>query len=340
MTMGRTFALGMLAVGALAWLGGLPFFGTGCATPRFGPRARGAQPTRPSAQAIALVRIPTPWYAPDCVVRSRFRDAVAEYEAIAALEDKYFILTEDRRFGGIYVWRSRTDAAAYYSEAWRSGVRQRRGAEPDVVLLDVTTDITGPTRIDGELLGQRSLSYPAVATLVLWNPAEGMGPGAVAAAAVDLEGMLRSFVVTSEGALGLVSLWATREHAEAGMSDARVSQLGAPSLRAFFEAPVLMDPDLTARVTRGDRTSVARAVSAGGRLPPIHSAGGRGCGQPLQLKRTARIRSTDSCCESTWHSDGSLRVPRARIGGREALADSLGEREGLRPDTPARNVRA
>jgi hypothetical protein len=33
-------------------------------------------------------------------------------------------------------------------------------------------------------------------------------------------------------------------------------------------------------------------------------------------------------------------VARARIGGREALADSLGEREGLRPDPPARNVRA
>jgi hypothetical protein len=33
-----------------------------------------------------------------------------------------------------------------------------------------------------------------------------------------------------------------------------------------------------------------------------------------------------------------MRVPRARIGGREALADSLGEREVLRPDPPARNI--
>lgn len=76
------------------------------------------------------MRVETPWYAPAFAVRSRFREAVPEYEAILALDDKYFILTDDGRFGGIYVWQSRSDAEAFYSESWRSGVRERRGADP------------------------------------------------------------------------------------------------------------------------------------------------------------------------------------------------------------------
>jgi hypothetical protein len=91
------------------------------------PSHRASSRVRPTAQTIGIVRVKTPWFAPKFVVRAKCRAAVPEYEAIAALDEKLYVLTEDGHFGGIYVWRSRADAEAYYSPAWRQGVRERRG---------------------------------------------------------------------------------------------------------------------------------------------------------------------------------------------------------------------
>ena len=110
---------------------------------------RDPNPVRTSGLTIAIVRVRIPWYAPAFPVRRGFRAAVPEYEAIPTLEDKYFTLTEDGYFGGIYVWHSRDAAQAYYSAAWRRGVRERRGTEPEVTPLDVVAVIDGGIRLEG-----------------------------------------------------------------------------------------------------------------------------------------------------------------------------------------------
>src|SRR3954463_6535465 len=67
-----------------------------------------------TSYAIGIVRIPAPWYAPRFLIARRFRAAVPAYEALPALVAKLFTITDDRRFGGIYLWRDRAAATAYY----------------------------------------------------------------------------------------------------------------------------------------------------------------------------------------------------------------------------------
>jgi hypothetical protein len=92
-------------------------------------------------------------------------------------------------------------------------------------------------------------------------------------------------------------------------------------------------PSAASRRGRSARCRCRRSSPAGPPAPWAIAAASTPAGTS-----TASARAAAS--ESTCHLDGSMRVARARIGGREALADSLGEREGLRPDPPARNVRA
>lgn len=79
-----------------------------------------------------VVRVPAPWYAPGFVIRSRFRDAVPEYQRIAGLQRKYFTLTRDGTLGGIYLWRDRAAAEAWFDAAWHARVQARYGAPGDV----------------------------------------------------------------------------------------------------------------------------------------------------------------------------------------------------------------
>jgi hypothetical protein len=205
-----------------------------------GPRPSSQAPSRvrPTSQAIGLVRVRTPWFAPKFVVRAKCRAAVPEYEAIAALDEKLYVLTEDGRFGGIYVWRSRVDAEAYYSPAWRQGVRQRRGVDPQVDLFDATAVVEGSTRIEGAALGERSLAYPAWATLRLWRAA---AAPALAESLGEREGMVRAFIVTQPERIGFVALWSSRALAVAASGRSELGRFGAPEVSDGFETPVFMD---------------------------------------------------------------------------------------------------
>lgn len=247
--------------------------GSGCAGPRFGDWGRGT-PVRESTQTIGVVRVATPWYAPDFVVRSRFRDAVPEYEAIEGLAVKYFILTDDDRFGGVYVWSSRAAAEAYYSASWRDGIRSRRGSDPDLLLLEMSSVIEGVTRVEGEPIGARSLAYPGHAALVLWS-ADRLGDAtALTTTIADQPGLVRAFVVRSATQAGVIALWATSEHAKAGIESLRSSSLGEPVVTNHFEAPVLLDAEL-----RGAREAPCdvkkRSSASSGRVNPEDAREGR-----------------------------------------------------------------
>jgi hypothetical protein len=228
--------------------------GTGCASQSHAlGRETAATVSDPGASAVAVVRVKAPWYAPRFVIRGRFRDAVPEYEALGALESKYFTISDDGQFGGIYRWATRGDAEAYYSETWRHGIRERRGVEPDLRVFDAPFLVHGRTTIEGPSTGSRSISYPATATLVLWPSARaGTEPDLarrVADQVKDLDGLVRAAVLVSPTHIGFAALWATREVAENALRpdalQARESQLGVPRAEVtYFEAPVLIDASL------------------------------------------------------------------------------------------------
>jgi hypothetical protein len=78
-----------------------------------------AETTAPEGQVTTIVTIRTP----PVITRERldagFKQAVPLYEKIPGLLRKYFIVNADS-FGGIYLWKDRASAEAWYSDAWRA----------------------------------------------------------------------------------------------------------------------------------------------------------------------------------------------------------------------------
>ncbi len=169
-----------------------------------------------------VVRVKPPWYATRGLIASKFKDAVPDYEALAGLERKYFTIADDGRYGGVYFWRSRAEAEAHFTDAWRANLRERRGTSPDVVYLDAQATQSGPALISGAPVAARAVDYPAFITVTSGPPV--MSAGVVRAWSVRL----------SDGAAGAVTLWASREVQRA---------VGGTPLWSF-DAPVLLDDEL------------------------------------------------------------------------------------------------
>src|SRR5688500_14130517 len=64
-------------------------------------------------------------------IRQQFAAVADRYIGVPGLIRKYFGLSEDgAQVVGIYLWRSKEDADAFYSPEWIAGVTERWGAAP------------------------------------------------------------------------------------------------------------------------------------------------------------------------------------------------------------------
>jgi hypothetical protein len=69
--------------------------------------------------------------------RATFLSTAPKYQGVAGLVRKVYVLSQDgTTAGGIYLWNSRADADAMYTESWRAFVREKYGTEPSVTYLD------------------------------------------------------------------------------------------------------------------------------------------------------------------------------------------------------------
>ncbi|MFL9865720.1 YdhR family protein [Paraburkholderia fungorum] len=69
--------------------------------------------------------------------RSLFLSKAPRYRGVAGLLRKYYVLSQDgSTAGGVYLWRSRADAEAMYTENWRAIARQTYGADPSVTYFE------------------------------------------------------------------------------------------------------------------------------------------------------------------------------------------------------------
>src|SRR5262249_41905106 len=58
------------------------------------------------------------------------------YRGVPGLVRKYYLYGDDRTGGGVYLWNSREAAERFYSEAWRTTIAQRFGAQPEISFYD------------------------------------------------------------------------------------------------------------------------------------------------------------------------------------------------------------
>jgi len=92
-----------------------------------------------------LVTIPTPPGVTRERLVAEFRAALPVYEKIAGLKRKYFIITGDGRFGGIYQWANQAAADAWFNPGWHERVKKTYGASAAIEWFD--TPILLPSKL-------------------------------------------------------------------------------------------------------------------------------------------------------------------------------------------------
>jgi hypothetical protein len=101
----------------------------------------------PMITVITTFRLPKPVTREEA--RSIFLSTAAKYRNVAGLFRKCYVLSEDgSTAGGVYLWNSRAEAEAMYTESWRAFVRDKYGVDPSltyfespVVVDNVTNEI-------------------------------------------------------------------------------------------------------------------------------------------------------------------------------------------------------
>ncbi len=99
----------------------------------------GAALAQPVA-VVVVIKTPPPITRP--ILEGEFRKAAPTYQKIPGLIRKYFTATGDT-FGGIYLWKDRAAAEAWFSDAWRARARTTYGSEPSVSYYDAPLIIEG-----------------------------------------------------------------------------------------------------------------------------------------------------------------------------------------------------
>jgi hypothetical protein len=75
--------------------------------------------------------------------RSIFLSTAPKYRVVQGLFRKHYMLSQDgATAGGVYLWSSRLEAEAMYTESWRTFVREKYGTDPAVTYFEspVTVD--------------------------------------------------------------------------------------------------------------------------------------------------------------------------------------------------------
>jgi hypothetical protein len=99
-----------------------------------------AQAKSTDTPIATIVTIKTPPGITRPMLDDGFKQAVPVYEKIPGLIRKYFIVNGDS-FGGMYLWKNRASAEAWYSDAWRAKARGTYGSEPQLTYFDVPVQI-------------------------------------------------------------------------------------------------------------------------------------------------------------------------------------------------------
>ena len=99
---------------------------------------------------ITTFRLPKPITRE--AARSLFLGTAPKYQGVAGLFRKCYILSMDgSTAGGIYLWKTRAQAEAMYTESWRDFVREKYGADPLVTYFEspvVVDNVTHETLAD------------------------------------------------------------------------------------------------------------------------------------------------------------------------------------------------
>jgi len=107
------------------------------------PGGTPAQANGASVSTLVTIQIPAGIGKTRLV--QEFQAAIPTYRAVPGLLRKYFILTDDGRFGGIYLWKDRAAADQWFNAGWRERVRATYGTDATMEWFD--TAILTPSKL-------------------------------------------------------------------------------------------------------------------------------------------------------------------------------------------------
>jgi Putative mono-oxygenase ydhR len=96
---------------------------------------------RSAQQEVQMIIVFTTFSLPKPITReearSIFLSTAPKYQGVPGLFRKHYVLSEDgATAGGVYLWNSRAEAEAIYTEAWRSFVREKYATDPTVTYFE------------------------------------------------------------------------------------------------------------------------------------------------------------------------------------------------------------
>lgn len=93
------------------------------------------QPASADVPVAVLVVVKTPPGVSRARIEAGFEASVPLYQKLPGLIRKYFTVNDDG-FGGMYLWKNRAAADAWFSAAWRAKAKATYGSEPQVTYFD------------------------------------------------------------------------------------------------------------------------------------------------------------------------------------------------------------
>ena len=93
----------------------------------------------------------TAFQLPEPITRQQaqriFLSTAPTYRGVAGLFRKCYLLSQDgRTAGGVYLWNTRADAEAMYTESWKEFVREKYGTDPSITYFDSPVVVDNVTR--------------------------------------------------------------------------------------------------------------------------------------------------------------------------------------------------
>jgi heme-degrading monooxygenase HmoA len=217
-------------------------------------QAQGGEGYAASSAVAAVVKVPTPWYAPKMLVWSRMRETTPTYDSIPGLSFKaYAIAQADGHYGGLYLWKDLASARAWFNPAWFERVEKERGAKGQVRFYEV------PVAVDNTPGGTPAQADGAsVSTLVTIPTPAGIGKARLVQefqASIPtyraVPGLLRKhFIITDDGRFGGIYLWKDQAAAEkwfnAGWKERVRATYGTDATLEWFDTAILTPSKLAA----------------------------------------------------------------------------------------------
>ncbi|WFU92207.1 hypothetical protein QA644_34020 (plasmid) [Rhizobium sp. CC1099] len=89
----------------------------------------------------ALVLFPVPVGTTMEQIKEAYELSAPRFTGMPGLLSKHYLFDGAGQGGAFYVWSSRADAEALYTEQWRESLTQRYGAPPTLSIYDVPVSI-------------------------------------------------------------------------------------------------------------------------------------------------------------------------------------------------------